>query len=45
MPVELRPKKKNICVVGSGIGGISAAYHIAKNGHNVTLLEQLSDIG
>ncbi|ETV86186.1 hypothetical protein H257_02632 [Aphanomyces astaci] len=29
-----------VVVVGSGIGGISAAYHLVKDGHEVVLLEK-----
>ncbi|CAH0490205.1 unnamed protein product [Peronospora effusa] len=34
-----------IIVVGSGIGGISAAYHLVKDGHEVVLLEKNATIG
>ncbi|CAH0479965.1 unnamed protein product [Peronospora belbahrii] len=34
-----------VVVVGSGIGGISAAYHLVKDGHEVVLLEKNVTIG
>ena len=38
-------KKKNIAVVGGGIGGMEAAILLAKRGHNVTLYEQSDKLG
>lgn len=32
--------KKNIVIIGSGLGGLTAGALLAKNGHKVTLLEQ-----
>ena len=37
--------KKNITVIGSGISGLSTACFLAKEGHNVTLLEKNESIG
>lgn len=34
-----------VVVVGSGIGGISAAYHLVKDGHEVVLLEKNATLG
>ncbi|DAZ93889.1 TPA: hypothetical protein N0F65_004736 [Lagenidium giganteum] len=34
-----------VVVVGSGIGGISAAYHLVKDGHEVVLLEKEAQLG
>ncbi|GLE00107.1 hypothetical protein PINS_up008834 [Pythium insidiosum] len=34
-----------VVVVGSGIGGISAAYHLVKDGHEVVLLEKNDRLG
>ena len=37
---------KRICIVGAGIGGVSAAYFLAKKGYtNVTLLEKNDHLG
>lgn len=37
--------KKNICIIGSGIGGLSAAVLLLKKGHNVTVYERENMIG
>ena len=37
--------KKNICVIGSGFAGISAATYLANFGHNVFILEKNSTHG
>ena len=37
--------KKNICVIGSGFAGLSAATHLASEGNNVYLLEKNSTNG
>lgn len=34
-----------VVVVGAGIGGISAAYHLVKDGHEVVLLEKNAQLG
>jgi phytoene desaturase len=36
---------QRICVIGSGFAGLSAACHLAKQGHEVTVLEKNSEIG
>lgn len=36
---------KHICVVGAGIGGLSAAIRLAKAGHSVTVFDQLDRPG
>jgi len=38
-------KSKTVIVVGAGIGGISAAIHMAKRGHHVTVVEKNSHPG
>ncbi|CAG0997617.1 partial 4,4'-diapolycopene oxygenase, partial [Anaerolineae bacterium] len=37
--------KKSILIVGAGIGGLSAAIHLAAGGHRVTVLEQNEAVG
>ena len=37
--------KKNIAVIGGGIGGMESAILLAKRGHNVTLYEKTSQLG
>ncbi len=36
---------KHITILGAGIGGLSAAIHLAAKGHRVTVLEQNSAVG
>ena len=38
------PSKK-IAVIGAGIGGMSAAYDLAKAGHSVTIFENDDHVG
>ena len=38
-------KKLNICVIGAGFAGISAATNLANYGHNVFVVEKNSDFG
>lgn len=35
----------NIIIVGAGLGGLSTAIALRRNGHNVTVLEQASALG
>ncbi len=39
-----RAAAKEVCVVGGGIGGLVAAAKLAKEGLNVTLLEQSDEV-
>ena len=37
--------KKNICIIGSGFAGLSAATHLIEKGNNVYILEKNSTNG
>ncbi len=39
------PTGKKVAIVGSGPAGLSAAYHLAKKGHSVTVFESLREYG
>ncbi len=43
--IEPAEVKKNIAIVGGGIGGMEAALVCAKRGHNVTLYEKTGSLG
>ena len=43
--IEPAAKKKNIAVIGGGIGGMEAAIVCAKRGHSVTLYEKGDKLG
>ncbi len=43
--IEPAKVKKNIAVVGGGIGGMESALVLAKRGHNVTLYEKSGELG
>ena len=43
--IEQAKKKKNIAVIGGGIGGMEAAILCAKRGHKVTLYEKTDKLG
>ncbi|HUW78707.1 MAG TPA: NAD(P)-binding protein [Candidatus Nanopelagicaceae bacterium] len=43
--VEAPPSGKKILVIGSGPSGLSAAYHLALKGHQVTIRESAADPG
>ena len=36
---------KKCIIIGSGLGGLSTSVILAKNGYDVTILEQASQIG
>ncbi|GJN10536.1 hypothetical protein PR202_ga28635 [Eleusine coracana subsp. coracana] len=38
-------KKKNVCVVGAGMAGLTAARELRREGHAVTVMEQRGDVG
>lgn len=38
-PVTAAPKKKKVAVVGAGWAGFGAAYHLSKEGYDVTLVD------
>jgi NADPH-dependent glutamate synthase beta subunit-like oxidoreductase len=40
-----QPTGKHVAVVGSGPAGLSAAYYLTLNGHNVTVYESAAQIG
>jgi NADPH-dependent glutamate synthase beta subunit-like oxidoreductase len=37
--------RKHVVIVGSGPGGLTAAYYLAKLGHRITIFEALSKLG
>lgn len=37
--------KKNVCIIGAGIGGLSAGVYLSNNGFNVTVFEKEQIIG
>ena len=43
--LEPAKKKKNVAVIGGGIGGMEAALVLAKRGHNVTIYEKSDVLG
>lgn len=45
-PVSAPPRKAaRVAVVGAGPGGLSAAYHLVRHGHRVTLFDALPEAG
>ena len=43
--VEAKPTGKKVAIVGSGPAGLAAAFYLAKQGHSVTIFEQLPKPG
>jgi NADPH-dependent glutamate synthase beta subunit-like oxidoreductase len=39
------PRKEKVAVIGSGPAGLSAAYHLALRGYNVTVYEKFPEVG
>ena len=44
-PLALTPQPMTVLVVGGGPAGMSAALHMTRRGHQVTLVEKLVDLG
>lgn len=42
---QLADTGKKVCVVGAGPSGLTAAYYLRKQGHNVTIKEALPTVG
>lgn len=45
VPVTAEPSGKKVLVVGAGPSGISAAYHLARLGHSVTIRDEREKAG
>lgn len=45
MNTPIKPRKKNVVIVGGGVAGIIAALSAKENGHNVTLFEKENYLG
>jgi len=43
--VDAPPTGKRVLIVGSGPSGLSAAYHLARRGHHVTIRESAAALG
>lgn len=39
------PKKLKVVIIGAGVAGLCAARHAKQSGHEVTIYEQMSEIG
>jgi salicylate hydroxylase len=42
---QFKPIQLSIIVVGAGLGGLAAAIALARNGHEVTVLEAAPELG
>lgn len=45
MPVDASPSGKHVLVVGAGPSGLSAAYHLTRLGHQVTVRDSCTEAG
>jgi len=45
VPVEAEPSGKRVLVVGAGPAGLSAAYHLVRLGHEVTVVDSAEEPG
>ncbi len=45
VPAPAEPREERVAVVGSGPGGLTAAWYLAREGYRVTVFEQLPEIG
>lgn len=45
VPEKAAPTGKTVGIVGGGPGGLSAAYHLARAGHKVTVVETMPKMG
>lgn len=43
--VNVSPTGKRVAIIGSGPAGLTAAYYLAKTGHQVTIFEALPELG
>lgn len=41
---ELRSDRKKSVIIGTGIVGLTTAYYLAKNGHQVICIERREDV-
>jgi 2-oxoacid:acceptor oxidoreductase delta subunit (pyruvate/2-ketoisovalerate family) len=45
VPVDAAPTGKRVLVVGAGPSGLSAAYHLTRRGHSVTIMDANAEPG
>jgi phytoene dehydrogenase-like protein len=36
---------KSVCIIGAGVGGLTAAAYLAKEGYKVSVLEKATTVG
>ena len=44
-PVKAADKRKKVCIIGAGPGGLSAAYYLAQEGYRVSVFEAMPEPG